>query len=96
MPRSFEWRASNVPRGSPAEGSPSSTSIAAPIRLRIPSSPTRLGFKPTPCRRTRLPGVTSAAIRKNAAEEKSPGTSSSNGCNRSAGSSVIRRVGSSP
>ena len=92
--RSVEWRASTAPWGSPPDGIPSSTSIAAPIRFRIPSSPTRVGFRPTPSSRTRLPGMTSAATMRNAADEKSPGTLKPTGSSRSAGRTAIRRGGS--
>ena len=52
---SWPWRATIAPRGSPPSVGSSSTSIAAPIRLRIPSSPIRVGLSPTPSSRTSLP-----------------------------------------
>ena len=48
----------------------------------------RVGFRPTPCRRSSEPGRSVAAARKGAADEKSPGTSSESGESRSAGHTV--------
>ena len=92
-PSSVLWRATIAPRGSPPSVGSSSTSIAAPMRLRIPSSPTRVGFSPTLSRRTALPGTIVAATRWKAAEEKSPGTRIRPGSRRSAGRIVILRRG---
>ncbi len=45
------------PDGSPAAAPVSITSIAAPILVRIPSRPIRVGLMPTPSSRTSLPGT---------------------------------------
>ena len=47
---------------------------SAPIRSRIVSRPVRVGLSADPVRTTSLPGTSSAATRKKAAEEKSAGT----------------------
>ena len=65
-----------VPRGSPPSASDISTSTRAPNRRKTSSRPVRDGFRPTSSISTREPGVAAAATSQNAADEKSPGTTS--------------------
>jgi hypothetical protein len=51
--------------------------IRAPILTKKSSRADRVGFRPTPWMERREPGTSSAATRKNAAEERSLGTASS-------------------
>ena len=65
------------PTGSPPSIRRFSTWISAPISCRQSSRPARSGFSPTPSIRSREPGTSSAAASGNAAEDTSPGTSTS-------------------
>ena len=65
------------PTGSPPAAVRGVTSTSAPIRSRTSSRPVRVGFTPTPRSTISEPGTSVAAAMKNAAEEKSPGTSTS-------------------
>ena len=63
----------------------------APIPTRKSSSAERVGFSPTPRMESREPGTSSAATRKNAAEERSDGTTSSRPVSVGRPASVIFR-----
>ena len=67
-------RSDPISSGSAASGI---TSTSAPIDARISRRPVRDGLTPTPSMHTWLPGTRVAATTQNAADEKSPGTSSS-------------------
>ena len=56
--------------------------MSAPIMRSASSSPVRRGSTPTERSRSDDPGTRVAATMKNAAEEKSPGTSMSRACRR--------------
>ncbi len=66
-----------VPRGSPAAPGSVWTSTRAPNRWSTPISAVRLGLRPTSSISTRDPGRAAAATIQKAADEKSPGTTSS-------------------
>ena len=67
-------RTTRSAQGSPAIGSPGSTSTTAPIRSSTPRRPVRVGLTLTPTSRTCGSARRTAATMWNAADEKSPGT----------------------
>ena len=90
IPLSCEWCTRKSATGSPPTSRAFSSSMLPPIARSTVISPARVGLRPTFSIISSLPGTSSAATMKNAAEEGSPGTAIV--CGRSSASPRRRMV----